>query len=37
LSRRIVDQRVGEGVGIFREVEAGRIKPVERIGVTARK
>jgi hypothetical protein len=24
-------QRVGEGVGIFREIEAGRIEPVEWI------
>ncbi|EPE61704.1 hypothetical protein L479_01903 [Exiguobacterium sp. S17] len=31
LPRRVVDQRVGERVGIFRQIEAGGIEPVERI------
>ena len=29
LSGRVVDQRIGQGVGIFREIEAGGIVPVE--------
>ena len=31
LPRRVMHQRVGEGVGIFREIKAGGIEPVERI------
>ena len=35
LAGRVVDQRVGESVGILRQIEAGGVEPVERI-VTGR-
>ena len=31
LSRHVVDKRVGERIGVFGDIEAGGIEPIERI------